>query len=158
MTAADLTNFTFVCSCAQQTGSGQVRFYNSRLSLSLSTCLLLNNIITPQKLPSSVATLELLDLQGLLMLDIISAFMVMMLSDHFGMNLHYSGHGRDTPVLSNDQDFKKRIKQIVYLLSSSGPGPRSGPGQVPGQVQKVQGLRTNDLGLDYTLLCQAQGS
>ena len=32
-------------------------------------------------------------------------------------------------------------------LSSSGPGPRSGPGQVPGQVQKVQGLRTKDLDL-----------
>ena len=35
-------------------------------------------------------------------------------------------------------------------LSSSGPGPapRSGPGQVPGQVQ---GLRTRDLDLGYTL-------
>ena len=35
------------------------------------------------------------------------------------------------------------------FLSSSGPGPvpRSGPGQVPGQVQKVQGPRTKDLDL-----------
>ena len=35
------------------------------------------------------------------------------------------------------------------LLSSSGPGPGpgSGPVQVPGQVQKVQGLRTKDLDL-----------
>ena len=32
-------------------------------------------------------------------------------------------------------------------LSSSGPGPRSGP----CQVQKVQGLRTKDLDLGYTL-------
>ena len=33
------------------------------------------------------------------------------------------------------------------VLSSSGPGPglRSGPGQFPGQVQKVQGLSTKDL-------------
>ena len=31
----------------------------------------------------------------------------------------------------------------LCLLSSSGPGP----GQVPGQVQKVQGLRTKDLDL-----------
>ena len=36
---------------------------------------------------------------------------------------------------------------VAYILSSSGPGPRSGPGQVPGQVQKVQGLRTKDLDL-----------
>ena len=35
------------------------------------------------------------------------------------------------------------------FLSSSGPGPgpRSGPDPVPGQVQKVQGLRTKDLNL-----------
>ena len=38
---------------------------------------------------------------------------------------------------------------LMYILSSSGPGPgpRSGPGQVPGQVQKVQGLRAKDLDL-----------
>ena len=46
---------------------------------------------------------------------------------------------------------------IISLLSSSGPGPgtRSGPGQVPGQVRKVQGLRTKDLDLGYTrnLVC-----
>ena len=35
--------------------------------------------------------------------------------------------------------------------SGPGPGPRSGPGQVLGQVQKVQGLRTKDLDLGYTL-------
>ena len=41
------------------------------------------------------------------------------------------------------------IAQVRFKLSSSGPGPgpRSGPGQVPGQVQKVQGLRTKDLDL-----------
>ena len=35
------------------------------------------------------------------------------------------------------------------ILSRSGPGPCpwSGPGQVSGWVQKVQGLRTKDLGL-----------
>ena len=33
---------------------------------------------------------------------------------------------------------------LIYILSSSGPGPgpRSGPGSVPGQVQKVQGPKT----------------
>ena len=38
---------------------------------------------------------------------------------------------------------------MFEILSSSGPGPgpRSGPGQLPGQVQKVQGLGTQDLGL-----------
>ena len=36
-------------------------------------------------------------------------------------------------------------------LSSSGPGPRSGPGQVPGQVQKVQGPRTKRPGPGLTL-------
>ena len=34
--------------------------------------------------------------------------------------------------------------RYLFMLSSSGPGP----GQVPGQVQ---GLRTKDLDLDYTL-------
>ena len=42
-----------------------------------------------------------------------------------------------------------RQKDVRIILSSSGPGPgpRSCPGQVPGQVQKVQGLRTKDLDL-----------
>ena len=40
---------------------------------------------------------------------------------------------------------------VQFILSSSGPGPRSGPGQVPGQVEKVQGLRAKDLDLGYTL-------
>ena len=35
----------------------------------------------------------------------------------------------------------------IQILSSSGPGPRSGPGQVPDQVQKVQGLMTKALDL-----------
>ena len=45
--------------------------------------------------------------------------------------------------------------ELIQLSSlGPGPGPRSGPGQVPGQVQKVpgqvqkvQGLRTKDLDL-----------
>ena len=36
---------------------------------------------------------------------------------------------------------------IKLSSSGPGPGPRSGPGQVPGQVQKVQGLRTKGLDL-----------
>ena len=40
------------------------------------------------------------------------------------------------------------LSSMLFLSSSGpGPGPRSGPGQVPGQVQKVQGLRTQDLDL-----------
>ena len=31
----------------------------------------------------------------------------------------------------------------LSLLSSSGPGPRSGPGQVPRQVQRVEGPPTH---------------
>ena len=37
----------------------------------------------------------------------------------------------------------------LQILSSSGPGP--GPRSGPGQVQKVQGLRTKDLDLGLTL-------
>jgi len=44
---------------------------------------------------------------------------------------------------------KHKISDLV--LSSSGPGPRSGPGQVPGQVQKVQGPRTKRPGPGLTL-------
>ena len=44
-----------------------------------------------------------------------------------------------------------RTPKVIFILilssSGPGPGPRSGPGQVPGQVQKVQGLRTKDLDL-----------
>ena len=44
--------------------------------------------------------------------------------------------------------FHIECSQLVILSSSGpGPGPRSGPGQVPGQVQKVQGLRAKDLDL-----------
>ena len=40
-----------------------------------------------------------------------------------------------------NQSFSETFLSICNLLSSSGPG------QVPGQVQKVQGLRTQDLDL-----------
>ena len=40
---------------------------------------------------------------------------------------------------------RQRKYKFLEELSSSGPG------QVTGQVQKVQGLRTKDLDLGYTL-------
>ena len=46
-------------------------------------------------------------------------------------------------------DVDNRLLGIVKLRSRSRSQvrTRSGPGQVPGQVQKVQGLRTKDLDL-----------
>ena len=53
----------------------------------------------------------------------------------------------------NQVEQEKHKHNLLMILSSSGPGPgpRSGPGQVPGKVQKVQGLRAKDLDLGYTL-------
>ena len=60
----------------------------------------------------------------------------------------------NSSVLSDYEDRSREIEKrpeavssFTKILSSSGPGPRSGPGQVPGQVRKVQGLRTKDLDL-----------
>ena len=46
-------------------------------------------------------------------------------------------------------NFSKQQSNIVKLRSRSRSQvrSRSGPGQVPGQVQKVQGLRAKDLDL-----------
>ena len=64
------------------------------------------------------------------------------------------------PMRSVREGFKKKIREFSlrgagslpilapYLLSSSGPGPRSGQVQVRSQVRTlVQGLRTKDLDL-----------
>ena len=64
----------------------------------------------------------------------------------------------NNPFISMEKVIQKRTKviiltkpevQIVKLRSRSRSQvrSRSGPGQVPGQVQKVQGLRTQDLDL-----------
>ena len=66
-------------------------------------------------------------------------------------NLEYLNPHDEIKCIKNDIRVKVRRQDSTYqdvhlgdILSSSvpGPGPRSSPGQVSGQVQKVQGLRT----------------
>ena len=57
------------------------------------------------------------------------------------------GHGEQHGETGEDgeqgvDNQAEAVNHLVLLLLSS-----SGPGQVPGQVQKVQGLRTKDLDL-----------
>ena len=55
---------------------------------------------------------------------------------------------KETSRLEKICDNQNKINRYMKLSSSGpGPGPRSGPGQVPGQVQKVQGLRSKNLDL-----------
>ena len=63
---------------------------------------------------------------------------------NLGSKLNQTWNRPDLDLTSPEFDSKS-----LSILSSSGPGPgpRSGPGQVPGQVQKVQGLRTQDMDL-----------
>ena len=55
-----------------------------------------------------------------------------------GVAAHFTNH---------DYCMKNGNKSVLLSSSGPGPGPRSGPGQVSGQVQKVQGQRTTDLDL-----------